>query len=221
MTWLRDSRHGARPRLLLALAVMLFVAALPPYGYSVVLRVLCAWSAGVGVYLCLVWRLIWRADADETRRRSAREDPNRQTIELILVLASFASLVAVFFAMVEAGQGPSMRTALVTGLAILSAGLAWFLTHTVYAMHYARLYYHDDEGEPTGGMDFNCDEPPDYRDFVYYAFGVATTFGATDVKLTSRHMRRTTTAHSLLSFALATINLTLALNAATSLLSAR
>ena len=213
--------QGARGRLILAGAIMLGVAALPPYGYSVTLRLLIAWSAGVAVYLALVWRLILRADATATQEFSVRDDPARWAIELILILASLASLVGVFFALVEAARAHTAATYAETALAILSATLAWVLTHTVYAMHYARLYYHDDEGEPTGGMDFHCDEPPDYRDFCYYAFAVATTFGATDVVLTGKHMRRTTVVHSLLSFALATINLSLALNVVTSLIGAK
>lgn len=218
-------KHSACRRLLLAGGVMALVAAAPPYGYGLVLRSLCAWSAGTIVYLGLVWHLMRRADAAETQAHSAQDDPARPMIEMILIVASLASLVGVFFAIVEAGEGRSVRTVAVTGLAILSAALAWVLTHTVYAMHYARLYYHPDkdsaEGEPTGGMDFHCDEPPDYRDFCYFSFAVSTTFGATDVLLTSKHMRRTVMTHSLLSFALATINLSLALNVVTSLLATK
>jgi len=213
--------QGARRRLILAGIVMAVVAAMPPYGYSLTLRALIAWSAGVSVYLLLVWRLMLRADAAQTRDFSVRDDPARWAIDLILILASLASLVGVFFALIEAGRAQSAGTYAETGLAILSAALAWVLTHTVYAMHYARLYYHDDEGEPAGGMDFHCDAAPDYRDFCYYAFAVATTFGATDVVLTSRHMRHTTMVHSLIAFVLATINLSLALNVVTSLMAAR
>jgi uncharacterized membrane protein len=43
-------------------------------------------------------------------------------------------------------------------------------------------------------------DEPDYFDFTYYSFVVGMTSQVSDVSVTTRHMRRTTLAHSILSF---------------------
>lgn len=195
------------------------VVALPPYGYGPTLRVLTAWSVAVVVYLGLVGVMIHRADAAQTQKHSTRDDPKRGTIDVLLLLASVASLGGVLYALAQANAAKTVLTYVITAIAIAAAVLSWLLTHTIFAMHYARLYYHDDKGEPTGGLDFHCDEPPDYRDFYYFAFSIACTFGTTDVDLTGKHMRRLVMRHGLLSFVLATVNLALVVNVLTNLLS--
>lgn len=209
---------GPRRRLLFAIAVGLIAAALP-FGRSPAVRGLAAWSVGVGVYLAMVLVVMLRADADDTRRRATREDPGRSAVDFVLTVASLASLVAVFYALHETTLAKSAATAFVMAVAVVAATLSWLLTHVLYAVHYARMYYADEDGEPRGGMDFHCDDAPDYRDFLYFSVGVACTFGATDVQLTGRHFRRAVTGHALLSFAYATINLTLAVNVVTDALS--
>lgn len=211
--------EGSTGRLCAAGAIGSVVAASPPYNYSITLRVLIGWSVAASVYLLLAGRMIWRSDAEATQRRSTRDDPNRGVIDLLLLLASLASLGGVMYALAEANRGKHASTYITTAIAIIAALLSWLLMHTIYAMHYARLYYHDDQGEPRGGLDFHSDEDPDYRDFTYLAFSIACTFGVTDVDLTGKHMRRTVMKHSLLAFGLATINFALVVNVLTNLLS--
>lgn len=203
----------------MGLAAAAVAGSMPPYGHSLTVRCLVAWCAGAGTCLVLIYRVIRNADANATRRRCSQEDPGRGAIDAILLVASAASLAAVFYALRETGQAKTFQTYAVTAIALTAAVLSWLLTHTIYAVHYARLYYHDDNGEPMGGLDFHCDEPPDYLDFVYYAFCVACTFGTTDVELNNHHMRRTTTKHTLLSFAYGTVTLALVVNVVASLLS--
>jgi uncharacterized membrane protein len=44
---------------------------------------------------------------------------------------------------------------------ILTVGASWFAVHTLFTVHYARLYYSDDPG----GINFHDPEPP--------AFGIS------------------------------------------------
>lgn len=98
---------------------------------------------------------------------------------------------------------------LVDALALLAVVVAWALTHTYYALHYARLYYQD--GADGGGLAFPGQTPPAYMDFIYFALAIGTSFAGSDVTVTSPEVRRTVVGHVLLSFAYNTAILALAL----------
>jgi uncharacterized membrane protein len=51
------------------------------------------------------------------------------------------------------------------------------------------------------GLDFPGTPEPDYWDFVYFAFTCGMAFATSDVQVTSKHMRRLVTVHSLAAFA--------------------
>ena len=53
---------------------------------------------------------------------------------------------------------------------------------------------------------------PDYLDFAYLSFDIGMTFQVSDVVITSRIIRRTALAHSLLAFALNTFVIALTVN---------
>ena len=62
------------------------------------------------------------------------------------------------------------------------------------------------------GLSFPNDEPPDYWDFLYYAFTIAMCYQTSDVTVESRTMRRITLVHAVLSFLYVTANLGLVIN---------
>jgi uncharacterized membrane protein len=91
--------------------------------------------------------------------------------------------------------------ALHLGLSIAAPVLCWMLIHTVFAFHYARRYYAPASREaPAAGLKFPGLDEPDYFDFAYYSFVVGMTSQVSDVSVTSAQLRRTTLAHSALSF---------------------
>ena len=61
-------------------------------------------------------------------------------------------------------------------------------------MHYAQR----DIDEP--GLEFPGTRTGDFADYRYFALAVATTFGATDVSITTPAMRRVVNLHTLLTF---------------------
>jgi uncharacterized membrane protein len=82
-----------------------------------------------------------------------------------------------------------------TVLGVLSVVLAWGVVHTVYTLRYADIYY-----RTGGGIDFNDDPMPDYRDFAYLAFTIGMTYQVSDTSLQTKTIRRTALRHSLLSY---------------------
>ena len=110
---------------------------------------------------------------------------------------------------------PGADKGLLIALAIVSVALAWASVHTVFLLRYARLYY----DPPAGGIDFNEDEPPDYRDFAYVALhdrdDVAGLGHGSDARAP---IRRTAIRHALLSFVFGSVIVAITINVVASLL---
>lgn len=161
---------------------------------------IAGWAAACIVYIAWVWLSVWRLDADTTKDHATLEDPGRRTTDLLLILASVASVVAVVFILVDAKSlkgGAQLGVAL---LAIVSVALSWTLVHTVYTLRYARIYY-----RTGGGIDFNQKEPPRYSDFAYLAFTLGMTFQVSDTNIQNAFIRATVLRHTLLSYVFGTV----------------
>src|SRR5262249_43962893 len=83
--------------------------------------------------------------------------------------------------------------------ATLTIMLSWAFTHTIFAVHYAHEYYDENAGKG-GGLTFPGTEEPDYWDFVYFSFVIGMTSQVSDVCISSPRIRRTVTAHGIVSF---------------------
>lgn len=84
-----------------------------------------------------------------------------------------------------------------SGVAVVVTSL--FMMLTAYAVHYAR------KQTRAPGLEFPKTPAPNFTDYLYLAGQVATTFGTSDVDVTSSAMRRTVGLHSLLSMAYNTV----------------
>jgi uncharacterized membrane protein len=132
------------------------------------------------------------------RQLSEQNDANR-----VLLLALTGAVVAVILVTVAAelvdrkAAGGGWAKALV----IATLALAWLFSNTVYALHYAHLYYSRDRtGADRGGIDFPKTPEPDYGDFIYFAFTLGMTFQTSDSNVTSSPMRRVVVVHSFAGF---------------------
>jgi uncharacterized membrane protein len=176
--------------------------------------VLVGWDVWATIFLVRVWTTIWTMDAASTAQHALEEDDSRAAAEAVLVGAGVASLLGVAFTLAEAGNANEPATGLLTGLAVASVMIAWAAIHTVYVLRYARLYY----SAPVGGIDFNEDDPPDYRDLGYVALTIGMTYQISDTDLTSKRMRRTAIHHALLSFLFGTVILAVTVSTVASIL---
>lgn len=206
---------GPNQRILLAVVIGALVAwllwpALPfPYPLAI------GWIVGVTLFLASTAVILSRATPDHMRARARKQDPLRPMLFSVVIAAAAVSFVALGFML---GKDAGGRIAV--GPRILIAGLAvvasWTLTHTIFALHYAHLYYGDnplEKGEQDrGGLKFPDERVPDFWDFLYYAFVVGMTCQVSDVQVTSRHMRRLTLGHGVLAFLFNAVILALAVN---------
>ena len=195
-------RSSAQRRLAIVVAVGIAVYSIGPTVVSIANRLLVTWIAASLTYLVLCWVTILHADADLTRRRASTYDQATYVIFLLLTNAACASIVAIGFVMGDVKSLDFWPKALHVALAIAALLLSWMLIQTVFAFHYARRYYAPAsvrEG-PAAGLSFPGVEEPTYFDFAYYSFVVGMTSQVSDVSATTAQMRRTTLAHSILSF---------------------
>jgi uncharacterized membrane protein len=165
------------------------------------------------VFLGWVWTTIARADAKGTERLALAEDDSRTAADAIILGASLASLVAIFFTLAQAAKATGGHAVLLAALAVFSIVLGWAAIQTTFTLMYARLYY----GTPKGGIDFE-DGEPDYRDFAYTAFTIGMTYQVSDTQISQKRVRRIVIRHALLSFVFGTTIIAVAINAVANLI---
>jgi uncharacterized membrane protein len=141
-------------------------------------------------------------DENQTRQRAQRYDPGGYMIFLLVVFAASASFVAIGFMVGDIRALGFWERAERLTLSVTALFLSWLLIHTLFAFHYARLYYFLPQGKAAHhrGLKFPDDDEPDYLDFAYYSFVVGMTSQVSDVAVLSRPMRRLTLIHGVLSF---------------------
>ncbi|HTS74303.1 MAG TPA: DUF1345 domain-containing protein [Gaiellaceae bacterium] len=211
----RERRGLAALRTLVAFAVGLGVlAVLLATGVEWAVAVSCGWGAMALVTVLAVWVRIYGMDAAETRANAQDEDFSRPVADLVTLIASVVSLIAIGYTLLEAGKRHGTDKALLLLLAIVVVALSWATVHTLYTLRYGDLYY----GHPVGGIDFNEDDPPDYRDFGYLALTIGMTYQVSDTNLQNRPIRHTALRHALLSFVFGAVIVALAINTVASLL---
>lgn len=170
---------------------------------------LVGWDAAALCYLCVAWSMIATLDGPSTERIATREDDSRAAVDVILLLASVASLVGVVAGLAHDGGTVSSLTI----VALVSVVLSWLTVHSSFTLRYAHLYYI----EPVGGISFGNDQDPDYMDFAYLAFTIGMTFQVSDTEISKRTIRRTITRHALLSYLFGTVIVGVTINVVGSL----
>lgn len=141
--------------------------------------------------------LLIKGNPDSMREAALSNDANRATLLAITVGVTIVILVAVAAELSQGRHADLMDI----GLIIASLATAWAFANTVYALHYAHLFYtRDKDGADSGGLEFPGTKEPDYWDFVYFAFTIGMTFQTSDTAIRDARFRRVATFHSLAAF---------------------
>ena len=206
----------ARPRLFTSAAVGIVATAALAVStpWRPATRLLVAWDIGVALYLALAFHMMAGSDDQRMRRHAAEQDEGQFTILMLTVAAALASLAAILAELSGSGGAASGRPPMNLALAAVTIVLSWAFIHTMFALHYAHEFYDETLG---GGMAFpGNDQEPDYWDFVYFSFVIGMTSQVSDVGITSKVIRRTATAHGIVSFLFNAALLALTVNLAAS-----
>jgi uncharacterized membrane protein len=186
----------APPRFLMFVGLLIVgsIVLIPELRYS--RGFMAAFDIAAGVFLLSLIPLLKKGNAEQMRSASAANDANRAVLLGVTGITMVVILVAV------AKELRSKSDAMVIGLVIATLILAWLYSNTIYALHYAHLYYSDCDGDGNdrGGLEFpNCAEP-DYWDFIYFSFTLGMTFQTSDVEISSRRMRMISLGQCLAAF---------------------
>jgi uncharacterized membrane protein len=187
-------------KLFAAIRAGLLLLPLLPGGWQMATQLLVAWDFASFVYLATALMVIRQFDLQRVQVRAEETDEGGAVILLLTVATALASLAAI---VIELGSAHAMKsdgaqqTAFI--LAAITVILSWTLIHTIFAFHYAHIYYRG-PGTHGRGLDFPGDTEPDYWDFVYFSFVIGMTFQVSDVQITRKQIRRLVVAHGVVSF---------------------
>jgi len=124
--------------------------------------------------------------------------------DVVLLLLAVGSLLTVGLIIFRAQETGPIRLA----LGVVCVITSWAVLHTIMILRYARLYY----SEPIGGINFNQEHDPTYRDFAYIGFTVGMTFQVSDTAISTATIRVAVLRHALLSFVFGTVILAITIN---------
>ncbi|MFB2876357.1 DUF1345 domain-containing protein [Floridanema aerugineum] len=200
---IRHQIEQPKSRLLISLGVafVIFLFCVPR---GLELQFLAAWTGGVICFLFLIWSMMFRANAAQTRRRSQQQELDSWLIFLLAIGATLSSLFVIGFILVKYKNTLGLEV----GLSIIAVFCSWLLVHTLFAHHYASFYYRpvkenspsDSKQAYNGGLKFVGEMPPCYSDFLYFAFVIGMTAQTSDIPIIKSAMRRLSLGQMIISY---------------------
>jgi uncharacterized membrane protein len=218
----REIRHRlshleAHHRLLVSLAFAALVFFLLKGRIQLRTQLIVSWDAYALCVLSLAWMRIVTAQPRVVVRLATLQHSSRKLIFLFVVTAACASLSSVAFLLGMAKGLAGWKFGMTVTLALVTVVLSWLVLHTVFALHYAHLFYREHHTNKSTyiarGLVFPDGEiEPDYYDFAYFSFIIGMTSQVSDVQINSREIRRWALLHGMVSFAFNTAVLALGIN---------
>ena len=157
--------------------------------------IMAGFDAGALVFFLACLPLLGH-ESQRMRVSACRNDANRAVLLLITGAVSLVILASIASELMQKGAANPWLLGLVIG----TLALAWTFSNFIYALHYAHLFYRDEQGGDAGGITFPGTSEPDYWDFIYFAFCLGMTFQTSDVTITDGGIRRVVTLHCLEAF---------------------
>jgi uncharacterized membrane protein len=156
-----------------------------------------AFDAAALVFLASLIPLLRDGTPQSMRAAAKANDANRGLVLVLTTLLGFAAMAAIAGELGPARQGDPAALLKLGGTLLL----IWLFANTVYALHYAHLFYTRRlDGKDTGGLDFPGTPSPTYGDFAYFAFTLAMTFQTSDVEIRAPMVRRIALLHGFAAF---------------------
>ncbi len=208
---------AARRRLLVAALAGLGLFAALPESVRMTPRLLLAWDLTATIYVGAALYLVFRSRVEDCQARAALYDQSDWVIMSLVVASAAASFAAIFVELgaIKASPTATALSLTVTGVTVV---LSWAFTHTIFALHYANVYYRPHRDGPPGGLQFPGGREPDYRDFLYYSFVIGCAAQTGDIATLSGDMRVISLLHGIIAFVFNTTILALAINVGAGLL---
>ncbi|HTH94752.1 MAG TPA: DUF1345 domain-containing protein [Rhodocyclaceae bacterium] len=189
-------RHVAPPKFLLFGAAFVIVSLIAEAWLGDMrFSMLLGFDVASLVFLATVFPLLDH-DTRTMREATKTNDANRSALLAMTTLISTVILFAIGTLITRKETLQWQGVSLVVSTLVLT----WLFANTVFALHYAHLFYlQDDEGDQRG-LEIPHTEAPNYWDFLYFSFTLGMTFQTSDVAITGRHMRKVALGQSVMAF---------------------
>ena len=198
----------ARQRLIIGGLIGVGVGAIVSTTPAKAIAPLAGWDAAGIFFVASILLSVLRFDSTDAKTHATAENPGRATADILLLVASIASIVGVVMLIFQASTIEEPLKSIYIAAALATIIVSWFVIHTTFMLTYAREYY----GQPEGGIEFNSKEKPTYYDFAYLAFTVGMTFQVSDTVITSPNVRRIVLRQALLSYLFGTLIIAATIN---------
>jgi uncharacterized membrane protein len=185
----------APPRFVLFAAVLVVLSLVAVIaGIKVQIAVLGSFDVATLVFLLSALPLL-NDDVATMRSTAAANDANRAGLLALTMLVLMVVLVAVG-TLIAHPDADWFEVPLI----LSSLALAWTFANTIFAFHYAHLYYQRRDGKDRAGLNFPGGATPGYWDFLYFSFTLGMTFQTSDVVIEGARMRRIALVHGVAAF---------------------
>ncbi|WP_117191079.1 DUF1345 domain-containing protein [Rhizobium terrae] len=170
------------------------------------------------IYLAMIAMRIPHLDGAALKAKGQNDDEPAPVILAVTLFAVVTAVIALFEALNSARPASLAEVS----LAFASVVFGWLTIHTMFALHYAHLYWRPAEQEEEndarrGGLDFPETDDPGAYDFLYFSFVIGMTAQTSDTTITSTGMRRINLLHAVVSFFFNTVLVAAAVNAVVSM----
>ena len=188
---------------------------------SAMAHIFATWDFFSFCILLLMWIRIIRANPRSVSQNAKLQDSSQTAIFVFVVISACTSLLALGVLLHTAkdlSRAKLNEHILLSGATVICS---WVLVHTVFALHYANIFYK--AGSRTDprhdcGLQFPDEKHPDYLDFAYFSFVIGMTSQVSDVQISSRRIRRLALVHGIVSFAFNVVIVALTINIISGLL---
>src|SRR6185312_7548781 len=117
------------------IAALLGVGVIPTVPVTLLTKgPLVGWDVGVALYLTLIHVTRSRCCSDRMRARAAEQDEGAFAILILTMLATFASMIALVFALGGSKQAVHAEAAALIVMTIVTIVLSWLFVHTIFAL---------------------------------------------------------------------------------------
>ncbi|MCU4322408.1 MULTISPECIES: DUF1345 domain-containing protein [Acinetobacter] len=173
--------------------------------------ILMSWNITIYAYLLFTIKKLWHIDHHHILQRAIQQDASKWVILVLVIITLVMCFIAIIIEINHLPKDAAIRTGHL-GLSILTIISAWFLMHTIFAIHYAHDFYLALEKHKHGGLAFPSTPNPTYPDFLYFSYIIGTSAQTADVSITRQPMRVLNTLHLLLAYGFNTTILAIAIN---------
>jgi uncharacterized membrane protein len=186
------------PRLWISVAAGCAIFFLLPEHWSGLSRVLVGWNCGVALFLVTIFIWMSGLTAQQICSRYIEEDESAPIILVVVTLAALFSLVAIVQPLATIKQVAGAERIAHFALAALTLVNSWILVPTMFATHYADMFYSAKEEDRP--LQFPGTPMPVFWDFAYFSFTIAAACQTADVSTKNAGVRKAVIAHTVVSF---------------------